>query len=107
MGLMIAKSQGGMNDEMVAEFKMTSQNPVLLDTLGLFLFQYNIPSLPQMPPSSRLLKTLWPRLQTTAVRNRTDPLWPVCDAGASGNESAAVECMKVWHSRIPTLQMKL
>jgi hypothetical protein len=58
-------------------------------------------------PSSALLKALWPRLQVYAIRNKLDPLWDTCAAGADGNESAAVDCMATWHSRIPALQQKL
>jgi hypothetical protein len=42
---------------------------------------YNIPSLPQMPASSRLLQTLWPRLQHYANIGKSDALFPVCDDG--------------------------
>jgi|EP01047_Picozoa_sp_COSAG01_P035681 hypothetical protein len=45
--------------------------------------------------------------QVYAVRDRADPLWSVCEAGSRGNESAAVECMRTWHGRIPALQAKL
>ena len=68
---------------------------------------YNIPSLPQMPTSSRLLQTLWPRLQHYAKIGQTDPLFAVCDDGANGNESAAVTCMDRWHARIPKMQAQL
>jgi hypothetical protein len=104
---MMAKGQGGLSPAVEEEFHMTSQNPVLLDTFGTWLIMYNIPSLPQMPPSSTLLKTLWPRLQTYAIRDHSDPLWQICDSGANGNESAAVDCMGTWHARIPALQTKL
>lgn len=72
------------------------------------LRRYNIPSLPQVPVSSRLLQTLWPRLQFYALRDRTDPLWSTCERGAKGgDEAAAAECMTTWHARIPRLQAQL
>jgi hypothetical protein len=40
--------------------------------------RYNIPSLPQLPPSSRLLQTLWPRLQHYASIGKNDPLFAIC-----------------------------
>jgi hypothetical protein len=105
---MMAKSQGGIDAETEAEFHLTSQNPVLLNSFGTYLIMYNIPSLPQMPPSTRLLQALWPRLQTYAIRNHSDPLWHICDAGArGGNESAAAGCFGEWHARIPALQAQL
>jgi len=58
--MMGAKGQGGLSAELTAEFHTTSLNPVLLDATGTWLIMYNIPSLPQLPPSSRLLKTLAP-----------------------------------------------
>ena len=60
-----------------------------------------------MPVSSRLLRTLLPRLQTYVLRDPSDPLLAVCKDGAAGNESAAVDCMAQWHARIPGLQAKL
>jgi hypothetical protein len=57
------KSASGMPDEIVKRFNKTSLNPVLLDAAAFWLVMVNIPSLPTVPPSSRLLKSLWPRLQ--------------------------------------------
>lgn len=68
---------------------------------------YNIPDLPQVPPSSELLRALWPRLQVYAIRTRQDPLWPICDDGTAGNETAAVVCLTSWKQRIPQLQAQL
>eukprot|EP00035_Acanthoeca_spectabilis_P023021 m.447216 g.447216 ORF g.447216 m.447216 type:complete len:663 (-) comp19484_c0_seq1:10-1998(-) len=104
---MIAKGQSGVPSSVASELLETAQNPVLLDAAGTQLIMYNIPSLPQMPPSSALLKTLWPRLQQYAIRDPKDPLWHVCEAGANGIESSAVECMNVWYTRIPALQERL
>ena len=61
--IMFAKRQSGMNPELVAKFNQTAQNPVLLETIGLWAPYGNIPSLPQLPPSSEVLSALWPRLQ--------------------------------------------
>ena len=44
-------------------FKETSQNPVLLDAAGFLTSQWRVPALPQLPPSSKVVSTLWPRLQ--------------------------------------------
>ena len=64
----------------------------------------NIPSLPQLPPSSRLLKALWPRLQIYAVQSPADPLWAPCQAGADGDEVQAKACFRGWDdARIPAL----
>ena len=70
--------------------------------------RYNIPSLPQLPPSARLLQTLWPRLQHYASIGQADPLYAICeDAATAGNETAAVVCLDTWHARIPAMQAKL
>ena len=78
------------------------------------LFRYNIPSLPQMPPSPRLLQTLWPRLQTYALIDPLDPLFAICEDGTAkpgerqpGNETAAAACLAGWHARIPAMQARL
>jgi hypothetical protein len=57
--VMGAKSQSGMSPEIVGRFNNTANNPALLDAVGLWLVMVNIPSLPSLPPSSTLLKTLW------------------------------------------------
>jgi FAD/FMN-containing dehydrogenase len=102
-----AKGQGGLDADLAAEFATTTLNPVLLDSVGTWLIMYNIPSLPQMPASTTLLQTLWPRLQLYANIGRSDPLFVICDDGASGNETAAVVCMDTWHARIPAMQEQL
>jgi len=105
--MMGAKGQAGISAALTTEFHTTTLNPVLLDAIGSWLIMYNVPSLPQVPVSSALLKALWPRLQDYAIRDKSDPLWSVCDAGAKGNETAAVNCMAEWHGRIPGMQAKL
>lgn len=107
LGFMFAKGQAGISREMELLFNETSQNPVLLDAVGLSLAYYNIPSLPQLPPSSRLLKTLWPRMKQYAVASQSDPLCALCDAGAAGNETAAKACMATFVARIPQMQADL
>lgn len=102
-----AKAQGGMSADLVEEFKTTAMNPVLLDSFGTWLIMFNIPELPQLPPSSRLLKTIWPRLQQYAISDPKDPLAQVCTQGAGGNESAAADCLNGWHARVPVLQEQL
>ncbi len=102
-----AKGQGGLSEELTAEFHTTGLNPVLLDATGTYLIMHNIPSLPQIPPSPQLLKAIWPRLQQYAVTEHDDPLASVCEAGAAGDQAASVACFDEWHSRIPALQAKL
>lgn len=102
-----AKGQAGMSAELAAEFSRTSQNPVLADSTGLWLIMYNIPSLPQIPPSSALLKALWPRLQVYAITDPADPLWSTCERGAGGDEAQAAACNAQWNGRIPALQAQL
>jgi hypothetical protein len=102
--IMGAKAQSGMPADIVARFNSTAQNPVLLNTVGLWLMYFNISSLPQLPPSATLLKTLWPRLQTYAFRDKDkDPLWSSCSKGATGDEAAAVSCFAGWRARVPEL----
>lgn len=69
----------------------------------MYIRYCNIPSLPQLPPSSTLLKTLWPRLKTYAVLSEADPLYAPCAAGAGGDEAKAVECFAMWDRRVPQL----
>ena len=103
------KSQSGMPPEIVARFKKTSLNPVLLEAPAFWLIMLNIPSLPQLPPSSRLLKSLWPRLQQYAVLSDKDPLWAPCEAAASatGSEEQAKACLDGWHARVPKLKAQV
>ena len=54
------KSQSGMPPAVVARSKQTAVNPVLRESPAFWLIMINIPSLPQLPPSSRVLKSLWP-----------------------------------------------
>lgn len=103
-----AKGQGGLDPALAAEFESTTLNPVLLDSVGTYLLMYNIPSLPQLPPSARLLQTLWPRLQHYANIGKEDDLYSICeDAATGGNETAAAVCLNTWHARIPAMQAKL
>merc|ERR1712232_921022 len=57
----IFEGQNGMTPQARELFHETSQNPVLLDSVGLVFLTYNNPSLPQLSPSSRMLKELWPK----------------------------------------------
>jgi hypothetical protein len=99
------KSQFGMPPEITERFRRTAGNPVLLDSPSFWLIMLNVPSLPQLPPSSRLLKSLWPRLQTYSVRSPRDPLWAACEAGAAGDEVMAKACMDGWlYDRVPRLR---
>merc|ERR1712232_962391 len=73
--LMFEKGQAGVAPDIAAKHKATAQNPVVLDAVGAVLFQYNVPSLPQIEWNSTLLRFLWPRLQQYAVPDHRDPLW--------------------------------
>jgi hypothetical protein len=102
--IMFAKQQTGMGPVIEARFNETAQNPVILNTIGLWAPYGNIPSIPQLPPSVKLLAALWPRLKEYAVLSTADPLWAPCTAGAAGNEAEAVACMTGWsENRIPRL----
>lgn len=102
--VMLAKSQTGMASDLVAVFNNTPQNPVLLDTIGLWAPYGNIPAIPQLKPSVTLLKTIWPRFRRYAVLSGSDPLYITCQSGAEGNESAAIECLDAWEQvRVPQL----
>ena len=74
---------------------------VLLNTVGLWLMYFEIPTLPQLPPSATLLKALWPRLQKYSITSSHDVLYSTCEAGATGDEGKAKECMDGWTARVP------
>jgi hypothetical protein len=99
--IMGAKAQSGMSEEMIARFNNTAQNPVLLNTVGLWLMYFEIPTLPQLPPSATLLKALWPRLQQYSITSNHDALYSTCEAGAKGDEGKAKACMDGWEARVP------
>ena len=99
IGLGGHKSQGDANPATVALFHETSQNPVLLDTVGAIFSQWRVPALPQLPPSSALLKTLWKRLPKYAGIETTEPLYALCEAGAGGDEAKAKDCLAQWATR--------
>ena len=81
--IMGAKSQSGMPPEIVARFKNTSNNPALLDTVGLWLIMVQVPSLPSLGQwSSTILKALWSVCHPSDARNVLEgplvgPLCPV------------------------------
>jgi hypothetical protein len=99
MSQMSHRSQGGATRAVSDLFAKTSQNPVLLDTVAFLTSQWRVPSLPQLAPSSALLKVLWPRLQTYAITSPSDPLHAPCAAGADGDEVKAAECFTGWNKR--------
>ena len=100
------KGQSGASSFALELLAETSTNPVLQHSLGLLLLMYNVPSLPTLPPSSGLLKALWPRLQTYVI-GKGDALVGVCTAGAAGNETAAAQCFAQWALRVPGYQAQL
>ena len=53
------KGQAGTSAFAKKLFLDSSQNPVTLDAIGNLLIMYEIPDLPQLPPSSMLLKKEW------------------------------------------------
>ena len=86
--------------------------------------------MPQLPPSSMLLKKEWyasrraarqgrrifltaaaraarPRLQRYAITSPADPLWATCESGAAGDEKAAVDCIEGWRARVPAVRQQL
>ena len=101
------KSQSGMPPEIVARFRKTALNPVLLQAPAFWLIMLNVPSLPQLPPSSKVLGALWPRLQNYSIRSKRDALWPACEAGAAGDEASARQCMEGWSARVPRLKKQV
>lgn len=99
LGMDMYKSQGNALPATVALFKETSQNPVLLDTVGFITSQWRVPALPQLPPSSALLSTLWKRLPKYGGITKGDPMYSVCEAGAAGDEAEAKVCLAQWATR--------
>lgn len=100
------KGQAGASSFALELLSETSTNPVLQHSLGLLLLMFNVPSLPTVPPSAGLLKLLWPRLQAYII-GKGDALFGTCDAGASGNETAAELCFADWALRVPQMQAQL
>jgi FAD/FMN-containing dehydrogenase len=101
------KSQSGMPPEIEARFNRTALNPVLLQAPAFWLIMINIPWLPQLEPTSRLMKSLWPRLRQYAVLSDRDPLWSRCEMGAGGDEVQARACMAGWRARVPQLRAQV
>jgi len=104
------KGQAGASDYALSLFAETSQNPVIPFATGIALMFYPVPSLPTLPPSSTVLKALWPRLKNYVFLDPTDPLYLICQAGAEGDESQAKSCNDIWlNQRVPTLlaQMRI
>ena len=56
-----------------------------------------------MPPSSAVLKTLWPRMQKYSITSKSDVLYSTCENGANGDEAKARECLTDWAARIPAI----
>jgi hypothetical protein len=101
-----SKSQGDANPATVALFKETSQNPVLLDAVGAIFSQWRVPSLPQVPPSAALVKTLWKRLPKYGGIQSTDKLYALCEAGQT-DEAKAKDCLAEWASKRDELVAQL
>lgn len=91
----------------VALFKETSQNPVLLDAVGAIFSQWRVPALPQLPPSARVLKTLWQRLPKYSGIEKGEALYETCAGGAAGDEGKARSCLSQWAVRREALVTQL
>ena len=108
VGLDFEKGQAGASSAALELLDETSQNPVLHDALGLLLVMYNVPYLPTLPPSSRLLSHLWPRLKQYVFLDSSDSLYAICTSGAAGIEVNASACLDGWLTqRVPALQAQL
>ena len=101
------KGQAGCSKEAAELYRDSSQNPVTLNALGNLLVMYQVPDLPQIPPSSAVLKAEWPRLQQYAITSAADPLHDTCEAGAAGDEASAVKCLTGWRARVPSIAARL
>merc|ERR1712070_972307 len=101
------KGQAGCSTQAREMYLDSSQNPVTLNALGNLLLMYQVPDLPQLHPSSAVLKQEWSRLQKYAITSPADPLYKPCEAGANGNEEAAIECVDGWRNRVPTISKRL
>lgn len=107
-GIDFEKSQAGAAPQALSLLADTSVNPAVAVSAGLLLIMYNLPSLPTVPPSSRLLRRLWPRMKAYVVLQQNDPLGATCDAGAAGDEAAAAACLAEWRDvRLPPMQAQL
>jgi hypothetical protein len=68
----------------------------------------NIPDLPELPPSAALLASQWSRISKYVFNDASNPLYSVCEGGARGNESLAIECYSTLKSKtIPAIQAQL
>ena len=104
IGIGMHKSQGGATPVTVALFNETSLNPAVLDAVGFITSQWRVPSLPQLPPSVAVLKTLWPRLEKYAITSKADPLYSLCAAAATdGGDAEAAACLAGWTVRVPAI----
>ena len=101
------KGQSGCSAEARARYLNSAQNPVTLEANGNLLVMYQVPDLPQLPPSSALLRQQWPRLQRYAVTSADDPLFATCESGAAGDEMAAAACLHGWRARVPSISAQL
>ena len=101
------KSQGNANKRTRELFAETSQNPVLLETVGFMTSQWHVPSLPQLPRTSATLRSLWARFQKYAGIEAGEPLHATCAAGAAGNETQAADCFAQWAERRATIVAQL
>lgn len=110
IGVMIPKAQGGISPELRARFDETALNPVILDTAGTLLQMTQLPWFDQLPPSSAVLKAIWPRLgsMTRVFTNQNgSAITTVCEAGLQGDEAAAKRCLHAWeHELVPEFQRR-
>lgn len=101
--IMIPKGQAGLPAAQRVVFNDTALNPVILDAAGLLLVLIQLPWFEQLPPSSKLLKALWPGLRAkvkTFTDNKPGPITALCVEGVTGNETAAVRCLLEWQTKL-------
>jgi len=107
-GIDFEKGSLGTSPDAMSRVMATSVNPVVVNSSGLLLIMYNVPSLPSVPPSAGLLKRLWPRLQSYLALDPNDPLLSLCSKGANGDDVSAVACLEQWQTeRAPPIQAAL
>jgi hypothetical protein len=107
-GIDFEKGSLGTSTEAMRRVMSTAVNPVVINASGLLLIMYNVPSLPTVPPSSGLLKRLWPRLQNYLNLASNDTLVSLCTNGANGDDVSAISCLEQWQTeRAPPIQAAL
>ena len=105
--VMYDKGQHNVPADVAEQVRNSPQLPQVLDSTGLLLVQFTVPSLPTLPRTAALLAALWPRLQVYIVQTPSDALWVPCAAGANGSATAAETCWAGLDARIKATQSRL